>query len=82
MEITSNFDRFDKHGAQAWLLQATQFFGDRFFVRKILLPPEIDLQFRLDEAGEQKYRQSRSGGDADGSSISQYSFGNDCQKQA
>ena len=56
MQITSNFDRFDKHCAQTRLLQGAQLFSNAFFISEVFLAPEIDLQFRLHEAREQKYR--------------------------
>ncbi len=59
MKIASDFDCFHQYDAQAGALQRPQLFGDKFFVGEILLTPEIDLHFRLDEAGEQKHSRHR-----------------------
>src|SRR5438552_4692956 len=82
MQIASDFHRFDKHCVQTRSLQRAQLFGDTLFIGKILLAPEIDLQFRLDETGQQKDRKKRSRDDAHRSSISQESLRDNRKQQA
>ena len=72
--------RSDEHDAFAFSLERAELFGDPFFVGKVSAT-EIDLQFCLDESGQQKKRQQRCASNTNGLTALQKSVQNDREKK-